>query len=86
MSHPCPISLVAESLSIRQIPLRYPVSDSLARARNCEPVCDQVRAISTCQDSSNLSATGRKPGLRPARQLVTDLVARATEPARELVR
>jgi len=30
-----------------------------------EPVCNQVRAISTCWDSSNLSATGRKPGLRP---------------------
>jgi len=36
---------------------------------SCEPVCDQVRAISTCRDSSNLSTTGRKPGLRPAREL-----------------
>jgi len=26
---------------------------------------DQVRAVSTCRDSSNLSATGRKPCLRP---------------------
>jgi len=24
-----------------------------------EQVCDQVRAVSTCRDSSNLSATGR---------------------------
>ena len=33
------------------------------------PVCDQVRTISTCRDSSNLSATGRKPGLQPASEL-----------------
>ena len=41
----------------------------------CEPVCDQVRAISTCRDSSNLSASGRKLGMRPALELVADLLA-----------
>jgi len=30
-----------------------------------EPICDQVRVISTCRDSSNLSATSRKPRLQP---------------------
>ena len=48
---------------------------SLSAGRCCQPICDQVRAISTCRDSSNLSATGRKPGLRPARELVCDLRA-----------
>jgi len=64
-----------------QIPLRYPARDKLAISSRAgrrptseldsvmdiwpEPVCDQVRANSTCRDSSNLSATGRKPGLRP---------------------
>jgi len=38
----------------------------------CKPVCDQVQPISTCQDSSNLSATGWKPGLQLARELVAD--------------
>jgi len=48
---------------------------SRAGATSCEPVCDQVRAISRCQDSSNLSATGRKPGLQPASELVWDQLA-----------
>jgi len=48
----------------------------------CEPVCDQVRAMSTCRDSSNLVADrfadglsqiplrypGRRPGRRPDRR------------------
>ena len=37
---------------------------------------DQVLAISTCRCSSNLSAVGRKLGLRPARELVADMQAR----------
>jgi len=53
---------------------------------SCKPVCDHVRAMSTCRDNSNLPATGRKPGLRPARQVVAELLAGASEPARELVR
>ena len=60
-----------------QIPLRCPACDQLvsrsatsSRARYRseiwpEPVCDQVRAISTCRDSLNLSVTCRKPSLRP---------------------
>jgi len=34
---------------------------------SCEPICDQVRVISICPGSSNLSATARGPCLRPAR-------------------
>jgi len=41
----------------------------------CEPIYDQVRATWTCRDSSNLSTTGRKPGLRPAREPVADLAS-----------
>ena len=47
-----------------QIPFRLLARDQ-RNGISSEPVCDQVRAISTCRDSSNLSATGRKPGLRP---------------------
>jgi len=35
----------------------------------------QTKVPLTCRDSSNLSATGRKPGLRSARELVADLLA-----------
>jgi len=35
-----------------------------------------TRHVETCRDSSNLSATGRKPGLRPAGgELVADMLA-----------
>jgi len=55
-----------------QIPLRYPARELVT---SCEPVCDQVRAFSTCLDSSHLSAIGRKPRLRPAREMVCDQFA-----------
>jgi len=41
----------------------------------CKPVCDQVQAISTCRDSSNPSATARKPAPRVARELACYLLA-----------
>ena len=37
---------------------------------NCEPVCDQVQAISTCRDSLNLSAICFRP--KKSRELVAD--------------
>ena len=52
---------------------------------SCEPVCDQVRAISTCRNSSNLSATGQKPGLRPARELVADMLANCQRTGQHLI-
>ena len=48
-------------------PLRCPAGKLV-----CEPVCDPDGAISICRDSSNLSAAGRKPGLRPALELVRE--------------
>jgi len=44
--------------------VRYRLVGSWLKA-SCEPNCDHVWAVSTCRDSSNLSATGRKLGLRP---------------------
>ena len=44
-----------------QIPLRYPTRELIA---------DQLRtSLHPGRDSSNRSATDRKPGLRPAREL-----------------
>jgi len=56
-----------------------------------EPVCDQVRAISTCRDSSNLLEAGRRPvrswskpnfitlsWSQTGPKLVADLLARAS--------
>ena len=43
------------------------LANQLASWFASEPICDQVRA--------NLSATGQKPGLRAARNMVADLLA-----------
>jgi len=56
-----------------------------------EPVCDQVRAISTCRDTSNLLEPGRRPvrswskpnsitlfWSQTGPKLVADLLARAS--------
>ena len=52
---------------------------------NCEPVRDQVRGISTCRDSSNLSATGRKSGVRPGGRPASELASRIAHDRRNSI-
>ena len=72
--------VLASSLLAGRRPARELVADHLRTGLR------QVRAMSTCRDSSNLSATaaGRIPGLRPARELVADLLAICWRAATEL--
>ena len=80
-----------------QIALCYPASEP-ARELVRELVCDllaswrqtwfptcrrQVRAISTCRDSSNLVPDRFAAGLRPARELVCDMLASCWRAASE---
>ena len=73
-------SVMGFGISRHALSCSLAVSQQLASRSqtSCEPICDQVRAISTCRDSSNLSATGRKPG----RELVADLLATCSRAAR----
>jgi len=52
-----------------------------------EPVCDQVRAISTCRDSSNLLEAGRRPvrSQIPLRYLVADKFETGRGPIADLL-
>jgi len=72
-----PASELDSVMEFDQIPLRCPAIQLAGCSQTWFSTCRrQVRAISTCWDSSNLVTDRFAAGLRPSRELVRELLAR----------